>query len=712
MLQANPWQWVAFTNPMEQFAVEDPASYTLTFNADGTVNIVADCNNANGTYTTDGSSLTIEIGPMTKAACPPESRSDQFITYLGSAAIYFFQDDHLFIDLFADGGTMEFTPVEADAAMGLSLTANPWQWTGFTGPAEQFSVEDPANYTLTFFDDGSLGIQADCNNVLGSYTDEAGSLTIELGPMTLAACPPESRSDQFITYMGSSARYFFEDGKLYIDLLADGGTLEFAPIAAEAAVGMSLTTNSWKWAQFTSPAEQFDVPVPDKYTLALLDDGSTSLIYADCNIVLGSYTVDGQSLQIEQGPATLADCGPESLSDRFLGYLQEALIYTLADGRLMLDLPADGGQLTFDVYDPVQALMEANRVSTWDEALAKATDPATCDAPGAVLLVDTPQGRYFKAQGLASTQDQTPLQPTDSFQIGSNTKSFTTVLALLIQEDGTWSLDDPLSKWLPEQTAKITNGDQITLRMLGQNHTGLPDYADWIIGDALKGESLDQASLEKGYTPEEIVDYVVQNLEPNFAPGEGWEYSTTNFILLGMAIEAATGQPIDQLYQARIFEPLGMENSFLLNGVPAENSFVHGYYTLESGEVADVTNWNGSQGWAGGSIVSTAEDMLKYATGISTGTLFSDPASLDQLLAFGDGAVGPFDAYGLGVGRWSQDPFGWGHAGQTPGFQSLFAIYPEQDTRVVYWVNSGSCVVYALTTAIGYSPELFTQPLP
>jgi D-alanyl-D-alanine carboxypeptidase len=332
-----------------------------------------------------------------------------------------------------------------------------------------------------------------------------------------------------------------------------------------------------------------------------------------------------------------------------------------------------------------------------------------CDAPGAVLLADTPQGRFLSAYGLASTQDQTPLQTTDAFQIGSNTKSFTTVLALLLQEDGIWSLDDPLSKWLPEQAAKIQDGDQITLRMMGQNHTGIPDYADAVIGDALKADILDQASLEKGYTPEQLVDIGVNLREPSFAPGEGWEYSTTNFILLGMAIEKATGKPLEQLYQERIFEPLGMQDSYLLNDVPEKGSFVNGYYTLTGGTAADVTNWNGSQGWAGGSIVSTAEDMAKYAKGLSDGSVFKDPSSLEQMTAFGDGPIAPFSGYGLGVGIWSQDLFGWGHAGQTPGFQSLFAIYPEKTTQVIFFANSGSCNVYSLPQTVSASPDLFTQ---
>jgi heat shock protein HslJ len=81
----HPWQWVSFTSPVEQFQVETPENYVLTFNDGGTVNIKADCNNASGSYTVDDGSLTIEVGPMTMAACPPDSRSDQFAGLLGGA---------------------------------------------------------------------------------------------------------------------------------------------------------------------------------------------------------------------------------------------------------------------------------------------------------------------------------------------------------------------------------------------------------------------------------------------------------------------------------------------------------------------------------------------------------------------------------------------------------------------------------------------------
>ncbi len=121
----------------------------------------------------------------------------------------------------------EAAPATEDAgspAGELSLTTQPWQWTGFSGAVEQFTVETPASYQVTFDANGAVAIVADCNNAAGTYTDKDGALAITIGPMTMAACPPQSHSDQFVKLLGAAARYFFADGNLFIDLMADGGT--------------------------------------------------------------------------------------------------------------------------------------------------------------------------------------------------------------------------------------------------------------------------------------------------------------------------------------------------------------------------------------------------------------------------------------------------------------------------------------------------------
>ena len=114
-----------------------------------------------------------------------------------------------------------------------ALTDNPWQWVGFTSPVDEFKIDQPESYLVTFQEDSMVAIKADCNNAAGTYTADDSSLAIKLGPMTMAACPPESRSDQFVKLLSGAAKYFFVDGTLFIDLFADGGTMAFAPASVE-----------------------------------------------------------------------------------------------------------------------------------------------------------------------------------------------------------------------------------------------------------------------------------------------------------------------------------------------------------------------------------------------------------------------------------------------------------------------------------------------
>ena len=240
-LTAHPWQWASFTSPVEQFDVETPDRYRVLFNQDGTIEIVADCNNGAGDFTEDAGVLTIAIGLATLADCTSGSLTNPFITNLSSAARYFFEAGNLYIDLMTDGGTMVLAPSDntfmvatghGDSAdplfMDGDLVAHPWQWISFTNPVEQFDVETPEVYLLQFNEDNTVNIVADCNNASGSFALTTG-LSIEIEPMTMVACPPESLSDQFVAYLGSAAKYFYEDGNLHIDLMADGGTMTFAP---------------------------------------------------------------------------------------------------------------------------------------------------------------------------------------------------------------------------------------------------------------------------------------------------------------------------------------------------------------------------------------------------------------------------------------------------------------------------------------------------
>ncbi len=102
-------QQIRYNND-ELVKVDNPSNYTIEFLPDGQVQIKADCNRARGTYTQQDSSISIKIGPTTRAMCPPESISDQYLKELQSAAIFFFQDGNLYFDLKFDTGTMKFIP--------------------------------------------------------------------------------------------------------------------------------------------------------------------------------------------------------------------------------------------------------------------------------------------------------------------------------------------------------------------------------------------------------------------------------------------------------------------------------------------------------------------------------------------------------------------------------------------------------------------------
>lgn len=486
--------------------------------------------------------------------------------------------------------TAEPSDVEAEAdLLNLqALTAHPWQWTSFTSPIETFDLATPEPYLLQFNADGTISIIADCNNASGSYTVDGSSLTIAIGPMTLAACAPESRSDQFVTLLSGAAIYFFEDGNLHIDLMADGGTMVFAPAAADLMAETAA------------------------------DDG------------------DG----------TMASSLPADLVAQLDAYIQSQ-VYN------------EGGDYEY----------------------------AT---PGLVLLVDTPDGRYLNAAGLANMADGTPMRTDDILQIGSNTKSMTVVILMQLVEEGVLTLEDPLSQWLPEQAAILPNGDQMTIRQLANHTTGAWDYGDPIIGAGLD----DPVLLEKGYTPAELVDYAVENGAPDFAPGEAgkWKYSNTGYILLGMILEKATGETYRDLLQTRIFDPLGMDSAVLIEDVPTlQETSTRGYVWNENGDMIDGANWNGSQGWAAGSVAMTAADLATYGHALAKGQFFHNPETLAEMLTFNADAFNVVGAaYGLGLMDFANDGTVWGHEGATFAFQSLWYTEPEAGIVVVGLTNSGS----------------------
>jgi heat shock protein HslJ len=232
----NGTAWTLLELATDQPALAD-APITLSF-TEQQLSGSGGCNNYNGGFTLgEDNPFVMTVGPVvsTQMACPEPilNQETAYLAALQSATQwgYVIGDLAIYYDK-GDGGysRLLFTPPAAAESSQLGmLTGATWQWVSFTDPTQQFEVKQPAAYTLTFQPNGTLQIQADCNQASASYTAaEDGALSITLGITTLVACPPESRAEEFVQNLGFASGYFFQNGHLFIDMLADGGTLEFS----------------------------------------------------------------------------------------------------------------------------------------------------------------------------------------------------------------------------------------------------------------------------------------------------------------------------------------------------------------------------------------------------------------------------------------------------------------------------------------------------
>jgi D-alanyl-D-alanine carboxypeptidase len=518
------------------------------------------------------------------------------------AARYSVIEGNLSIVLKDDGGTMRLEPpgeaaagdeagapaaVDAAAlqAMVAGVMENPWKWTSLGSPDETIVVEDPASYLVTFNDDGTVEIKADCNGASGTYTLDGANATIEIGPATLAACPGDSRSEQFLQLLGAATQLLPIGGRLYITQKTEGTTM-------------------------------------------ILDAVVT----------------------------TVADlCGEQALA-----------INTIEDTLA----PEISAQL--------------------DQGLVSLVQDGSRPGPGAVMLIITPEGRYFKSTGVSDVTTCNPLAADSPFQIGSNTKLMTSAIIFQLQEEGVLSTKDLLSAWLPDLATRLPNGDRITIDMMLTHTSGLHDYFDVPTADGMTIEdgAKDKAMLTRGFTPEELVALVADSGLSDFDPGADgqWHYSNTGYMLLGLIIEKATGKSYEENLRTRILEPLDLEQTYLQAGQPEPGALPQGYFKTPF----DFTTaeWNASQGWAAGAVVSTPEKFAVFLKALFTGRLYEDPATLDLMrehTAAGVDALGAGTVYGHGM----FDNHGvLGHGGQTLGFQSDGGYIPDKDVTIVMWSNA------------------------
>jgi D-alanyl-D-alanine carboxypeptidase len=301
-------------------------------------------------------------------------------------------------------------------------------------------------------------------------------------------------------------------------------------------------------------------------------------------------------------------------------------------------------------------------------------------APGALVVLRTPTGVRRVASGLASREPRVALRATDRFRVASVTKPFVATLVLQLVGEGKLHLGDSLESRLP---GLVPNGDRITIRQLLNHTSGLFDYQ----GDEAFVNAV-IADPAREWSPRELVSIATAHA-PMFPPGTGWSYSNTNYVLLGLVVEAVTGKTIGEQLREQIFHPLGLAATSFPSGTEIEGEHARGYIgfatlpSLSSGTLMDVTSVvSPSIGWAAGGIVSNGDDLTKFFSALLGGRLLRP----DLLAAMR--TVAPGSSYGLGLLK-VQTPCGraFGHLGDGPGYRTVAYASPNGRRVVVVMVN-------------------------
>lgn len=313
-------------------------------------------------------------------------------------------------------------------------------------------------------------------------------------------------------------------------------------------------------------------------------------------------------------------------------------------------------------------------------------------APGAQAAVVLPDDTLHPvAIGLADRAANTPMTNDGKLLAGSVGKTFFAALAIQLANEKKLDLDAHLSTWLAAQPwfARLPNGKDITLRHLLQHRSGLPRYE---FDPAFTEQLL--AKPDHLFTPTEEIAFVL-TAKPRFAPGQGFEYADTNYVLLGMVLEQVTGKPCYDEIQRRFLTPQKLQATIpsvgraipgLVQGHAGEgNPFGNRDAMLVDGKLPFDPGFEG----AGGGFASTASDLSRWAKALWGGDVLGarKPEALDAQPA----PLGRNARYGLGV-IVVPTPHGpaHGHSGFFPGWMAEVRWYPDAKVAVAILVNGSA----------------------
>ncbi len=307
------------------------------------------------------------------------------------------------------------------------------------------------------------------------------------------------------------------------------------------------------------------------------------------------------------------------------------------------------------------------------DALCESLFPA--DAPGAAIGVLLPEGfRYARGFGLANLETKSAFTPQTSFRACSISKQFVGLLVRQLEREGRLDLDSHPSRYVPSLAGFA---DNLSLRHLSQNRSGLPDY--WCAAMLMGAKAESSFSLEQG------AGLIRALAEPMFSPGSQNSYSNGNWRLLEWIIESVTGRALPELLAERVFAPLGMsgsgwgcDTSLALEGNP------RGYRRHNSRWEEEITRacWSGDA-----ALTSTLDDLLAWEAAMlypDTGTL-PCAGTLAEALPHANGDPG---CYAYGINAWSRDgrSMHW-HSGALRGWRMVQMRFPQDRASIVVMIN-------------------------
>ncbi|MCG1029391.1 beta-lactamase family protein [Virgibacillus halodenitrificans] len=308
--------------------------------------------------------------------------------------------------------------------------------------------------------------------------------------------------------------------------------------------------------------------------------------------------------------------------------------------------------------------------------------------PGiSVCLTDANRAEWKNVYGVRSVETGEPLQVDDQFRAGSITKTLIAVIIMQLKEEGKLSINQTINAILD---GVLQQESSLTIKHLLNHTSGLEDYL-WVENEGQPMISKFDTAPEIQFSPDFLVKEALL-AAGRFAPGEGFYYSNTNYILLGLIIEKITGATISEIINKRILEPLLMKQTYFPKTFYINTSYANGHskftqdFQPSDQIVYEYKDLNISLAWTAGALVSTPADLNRFMIGLFNNKIISEE-SLEEMMTFketGDNG----QSYGLGLYQFKdQQKTAIGHPGGISGYETVMLHYPDDDIYMTVMIN-------------------------